>query len=73
MNADKRVTLNDIECFKTIQGAIDFICNIKDNNSMLMNVLITGSLHLVGGSLKIIKSIENIDMINEKFTERNMT
>jgi folylpolyglutamate synthase/dihydropteroate synthase len=73
MNAEKSVTSNDIECFKTIQDAIDYICNIKDNNSIPMNVLITGSLHLVGGSLKIIKSIENIDMINEKFTETSMT
>ncbi|CAG9803896.1 unnamed protein product [Chironomus riparius] len=73
MNADKRLKSSDIECFKTIQDALDYICNIKDNNLMPINVLITGSLHLVGGSLKIIKSIENIDMINEKFTERNMT
>jgi folylpolyglutamate synthase/dihydropteroate synthase len=72
MSSDKRNKSSSIECFKTIQDAIDYICNIKDNNSLPINVLITGSLHLVGGSLKIIKNLQNSEMMNEKFTERNL-
>lgn len=73
MNKDKRNKSCNIECFKTIQDAIDYICNIKNNNSLPINVLITGSLHLVGGSLKIIKNIQHIEMINEKIIDRNLT
>lgn len=64
MSMDERIKLSSIECFKTIQDSIDYICSIKDNNSMPINVLITGSLHLVGGSLKIIKNMENIEVMN---------
>ena len=70
MSIDKQIKTSDIECFKTIQDAIDYICSIKDNNnSMPMNVLITGSLHLVGGSLKIIK---NMEALKERYVKENL-
>jgi folylpolyglutamate synthase/dihydropteroate synthase len=75
MSRDKNIRKSsNVECFKTIQDAVDYIINIKDNNlTMKMNVLITGSLHLVGGSLKIIKSLQNVDMIDEKIKESNVS
>lgn len=46
-----------IICHSTIQNALDFIESIRENNDSLnINVLVTGSLHLVGGVLKLIKN-----------------
>lgn len=46
-----------VMCHPTIKAAIDFMLSIRENNdSMHINVLFTGSLHLVGGALKLINS-----------------
>lgn len=46
-----------VMCHPTIKAAIDFMLSIRENNeSMQINVLFTGSLHLVGGALKLINS-----------------
>lgn len=46
-----------VMCHPTIKAAIDFMLSIKENNdSTSINVLFTGSLHLVGGALKLINS-----------------
>jgi folylpolyglutamate synthase/dihydropteroate synthase len=52
-NSENRQT---IICHSTIQNALNFIESIRENNSSAnINVLVTGSLHLVGGVLKLIK------------------
>ena len=68
LDEEKTAQNIQIECFPSIQHAINFIHNIKDNNSKSINVLVTGSLHLVGGALKVIKSIEYYD-VNHKINE----
>ena len=72
MCEDKKIKGVRIECFPTIKNSMNYVYSIKDNNSMAINVLITGSIHLVGGSLKIIKNKQNIDVMNERITQRNM-
>ena len=50
-------TTQTVMCHPTIKAAIDFMLSIKENNdSSIINVLFTGSLHLVGGALKLINS-----------------
>lgn len=39
---------------ETIQQALELIYNIKDNNEVTINVLVTGSLHLVGATLGLL-------------------
>lgn len=41
---------------ESIQQALEIIYNIKDNNDMTINVLVTGSLHLVGATLGLLDS-----------------
>lgn len=38
----------------TIQEALELVYDLKDNNSVHINVLFTGSLHLVGGALGLL-------------------
>lgn len=48
---------SQISICPTIQEALDVIHDIKDNNnSATINVLFTGSLHLVGGALRLLNS-----------------
>jgi folylpolyglutamate synthase/dihydropteroate synthase len=46
----------------TIQQALEIIHDIKDNNSAHINVLFTGSLHLVGSALGLINSSADMKM-----------
>lgn len=41
---------------ESIQHALELIFNIKDNNEITINVLVTGSLHLVGATLGLLDS-----------------
>lgn len=51
-------TTQIVMCHPTIQNAIDFMLSIRDNNRLnRINVLFTGSLHLVGGALKLIQEL----------------
>lgn len=73
----KLLSKQTIICQSTIQNALDFIESIRDNNeSININVLITGSLHLVGGVLKLIKrsqidAAKNIEEYSKKIKTNN--
>lgn len=41
----------------TIQEALEIVHDLKDNNSVHINVLFTGSLHLVGGALGLLNNL----------------
>lgn len=72
MCTERRKSKTIVECFPTIQSVLDYIYKIKDNNATPLNVLITGSLHLVGGSLKVIKNEQN-HVVHEDISERIVT
>ena len=44
----------NVTCHSTIENLFDYIQNVEDNNERNIDVLVTGSLHLVGGFLKKI-------------------
>lgn len=57
-----------VSVFPTIQSAIDFVRKLRENNTIHVNALFTGSLHLVGGSLKIIH-----EMVAEQKTRQSLS
>jgi hypothetical protein len=48
-----------ISVFPTILSVVNFVRGMRENNAVHVNALFTGSLHLVGGSLKIINGLAN--------------
>lgn len=59
--ADKESQIN---VCRTIQEALEIITDIKDNNhSAHINVLFTGSLHLVGGALGLLNSQADMKVV----------
>lgn len=56
----------------TITNALEIIHDIKDNNfPSHVNVLFTGSLHLVGSTLAALKSVKE-EKVNETLTAKRL-
>lgn len=62
---EKILQKTHIECCHTILEAMNLIYKIRENNRIQVNILITGSLHLVGGALKLIRNM-NFDNVQEE-------
>lgn len=55
----------------TIQQALEFIHDVKDNNDLAqVNVLFTGSLHLIGSTLGVLNSMNEMKLKTSKKAKR---